>query len=78
MRYVSDIADPNMFDPLFRSALSWKLASEVGMSLSSAPNLVQNCLTMYSQVIRSAGSRSMNESQEPTEPQSEFTSARLS
>ncbi|MGL3999850.1 hypothetical protein ACR3LR_08525 [Pantoea eucalypti] len=78
LRYVCDIKDPNMFDPLFRSALSWKLASEVGMSLSSAPNLVQNCLTMYSQTIRSAGSRSLNESQEPVEPQSEFTSARLS
>lgn len=78
LRYVSDITDPNMFDPLFRSALSWKLASEIGMPLPSAPNLVQNCLTMYSQIIRSAGSRSMNESQEPVEPMSEFTSARLS
>ena len=77
LRYVSDITDPNMFDPLFRSALAWKLASELGMSLSSSPNLVQNALTMYSQIIRSAGSHSMNESQEPVEPQSEFTSARL-
>ena len=75
--YVGKVTDPNMFDALFRSALAWKLASEIGMPLASAPNLVQNALTMYSQIIRSAGSHSMNESQEPVEPDSEFTSARL-
>jgi len=78
LKYVAKVTDPNMFDALFRSALSWKLASEIGMPLSSAPSLVQNCLTMYAQLIRSAGSHSMNESQEPVEPDSEFTSARLS
>jgi len=77
LQYVGKVTDPNMFDALFRSALSWKLASEIGMPLASAPNLVQNALTMYSQIIRSAGSHSMNESQEPVEPESEFTSARL-
>lgn len=76
LKYVAKISDPNMFDALFRSALAWKLASEIGMGLSTAPNLVQNALTMYSQIIRSAGSHSLNESQEPTEPESEFTSAR--
>lgn len=77
LKYVADVTDPNMFDALFRSALSWKIASEIGMPLASAPALVQNALTMYSQIIRSAGSRSLNESQEPVEPDSEFTSARL-
>lgn len=77
LMYVSRVTDPNMFDGLFRSALSWKLASEIGMPLATAPNLVQNALTMYSQIIRSAGSHSMNESQEPVEPESEFTNARL-
>lgn len=77
LKYVANITDPNMFDPLFCSALSWKIASEIGMPLTSAPALVQNALTMYSQIIRSAGSRSMNESQEPVEPESEFTCARL-
>lgn len=77
LQYVGKVTDPNMFDALFRSALAWKLASEIGMPLASAPNLVQNALTMYSQIIRSAGSHSMNESQEPVEPESEFTSARL-
>lgn len=77
LQYIGNVTDPNMFDALFRSALAWKLASEIGMPLASAPNLVQNALTMYSQIIRSAGSHSMNESQEPVEPDSEFTSARL-
>lgn len=78
LKYVAKVTDPNMFDALFRSALSWKLAGEIGMPLSTAPTLVQNALTMYAQIIRSAGSHSMNESQEPEEPISEFTSARLS
>lgn len=78
LMYVGLVTDPNMFDALFRDAMAWRMASEIGMSLSSAPQLVQNALTMYSQIIRSAGSRSMNESQEPQEPQSEFTAARLS
>lgn len=76
IKYVANITNANMFDPLFRSALAWKLASEIAMPLATAPNLVQNALTMYSQIIRSAGSHSMNESQEPVEPESEFTAAR--
>lgn len=78
LKYVAKVTDPNMFDALFRSALAWKLAAEIGMPLATAPTLVQNALTMYAQIIRSAGSHSMNESQEPEEPISEFTSARLS
>lgn len=77
LKYIANITNVNMFDPLFRSALAWKLASEIAMPLATVPNLVQNALTMYSQIIRSAGSRSMNETQEPVEPESEFTSARL-
>lgn len=78
LKYVGLVTDPNMYDAVFRDALSWRMAGEMAMSLTSGPQLGQNAMTMYAQVIRSAGSRSMNESQEPPEPESEFTCARLS
>lgn len=78
LKYVGLVTDPNVFDALFRDAMSWRMAADMAMPLTAGPQLAQNALTMYAQVIRSAGSRSMNESQEPQEPESEFTCARLS
>lgn len=78
LMYTGLVTDPNMYDAIFRDALAWRMAAEMAMSLTSAPQMGQNAMTMYAQIVRSAGSHSMNESQEPQEPQSEFTAARLS
>ncbi|OVZ82190.1 hypothetical protein [Yersinia kristensenii] len=78
LRYVGRVTDVNMFDSLFRDVLSWRLAAEIAMPLAAAGDLGNKALQMYTNIILSAGSRSMNESQEPQQHESEFTMARLS
>lgn len=78
LKYVARITDVNMFDSIFREALSWRLAAAINMQLTGNADLGNNALNMYGRVIMSAASRSMNESQEPQIPVDEFTVARLS
>ncbi len=78
LRYVARITDVNMFDPIFQEALSWRLAAAINMVLTGNADLGNNALNMYSRVILSAGSHSMNESQEPQPPVDPFTEARMS
>ncbi len=78
LKYVSRVDDVNMFDAIFVEALAWRLAAAINMQLTGDASLGNNALNMYSVVIRSAGTHSMNESQEPAAPESEFTTARLS
>ncbi|POP42152.1 hypothetical protein CHU32_21120 [Superficieibacter electus] len=77
LKYVARITDVNMFDSIFQEALTWKLAASINMSLTGNADLGNNALSMYKQIILNAGSHSMNESQEPVAPESEFTVARL-
>lgn len=78
LKYVMRIDDVNMFDAIFSDALSWRLAAAINMKITGDADLGNNAFTMYQNVILSAGSHSMNESQEPQQPESEFTTARLS
>lgn len=77
LRYVARITDVNMFDPIFQEALSWRLAAAINMVLTGNADLGNNALSMYSRIILSAGSHSMNESQEPQMPDDPFTVARM-
>lgn len=78
LKYVARISDVNVFESIFQEALSWRLAAAVNMSLTGNADLGNNALNMYSRVIASAGSHSLNETQEPQPPVDEFTIARLS
>lgn len=77
LKYVSRITDVNMFDSIFQEALSWRLAAAINMVITGNADLGNNALNMYSRVILSAGSHSMNESQEPQLPDDPFTVARM-
>lgn len=78
LKYVGQITDVNMFDSTFRDALAWRLAAEIAMPLTGSADLGSNALNIYNAMILKAGAHSMNESQEPPPPESEFTMARLS
>ncbi|HCA7297222.1 TPA: hypothetical protein MX298_000843 [Escherichia coli] len=78
LKYVGRVTDVNMFDAIFIEALSWRLAAAINMPLTGSADLGNNALSMYNRVILSAGSHSLNESQEPQPPMDEFTAARLS
>lgn len=77
LRYVARITDVNMFDSIFQEALSWRLAAAINMVLTGNADLGNNALSMYSRIILSASSHSMNESQEPQPPVDPFTEARM-
>lgn len=77
LKYVAQIIDVNMFEPIFQEALSWRLASAINMAITANPDVGNNALMMYSRLIQSAGTHSMNESQEPPMPDSPFTLARM-
>lgn len=78
LKYVSRVTDVNLFDAIFSEALSWRLAAAICMQLAGSADFGNNALNMYRASILSAGAHSMNESQEPQMPESEFTLARLS
>jgi hypothetical protein len=78
LKYVGRVTDVNMYDAIFAEALAWRLAAAINMALTGNADLGNNALNMYGRVILSAGSHSLNESQEPVMPESAFTSARLS
>lgn len=78
LKYVGRVTDVNMYDAIFAEALAWRLAAAINMALTGNADLGNNALNMYGRVILSAGSHSLNESQEPVMPETEFTSARLS
>lgn len=78
LKYVARITDVNMFDAIFQEALAWRLAAAINMVLTGSADLGNNALKMYQMTILSAGSHSMNESQEPQMPVDEFTRARMS
>ncbi|EMJ8526156.1 hypothetical protein ACVZIW_06520 [Klebsiella aerogenes] len=77
LKYVSRITDVNMFDSIFQEALSWRLAAAINMVITGNADLGNNALSMYSRIILSASSHSMNESQEPQPPVDPFTEARM-
>lgn len=78
LRYVARITDPNMFDAIFRDALSWRLAAEIAMPLTGDANLGNLAQQRYQMTLSAASSLSMNETQSPPPPWSDITDARLS
>jgi hypothetical protein len=75
--YTSRIEEPTLFDPMFSSALSYLLASEMAMPLSVQPQIATQARNAYAQVSSAAAAASMGEGAEEPAPESELTSARF-
>lgn len=52
--YTADVGDINQFPPLARSALSWKIASEIALVLRADTRLQQNAVQQYAWVVSQA------------------------
>lgn len=74
--YTKRITNPNLFSPLFESAVAWLLASEIAMPLAAVPSLANNALGMYARALSAAQALSLNQGQEDAEPDSEFITGR--
>lgn len=74
--YTYRVEDPTLFDSMFSSALSYKLASEIAMPLSVQADIGQAALKAYKDEVAVAAGHSMSESQEGPAPESEFVTVR--
>lgn len=62
LEYVADITDEAMFDSKFVEALSYKLASELAMTVKGSSELMASYSNAYSAFIKQAASESAGES----------------
>lgn len=74
--YTARVEDTTLYDPIFVSALSYLLASEIAMPLSVQPNLAKAALDRYQLVASMASAHSMSEGYEGQPPESELTMIR--
>lgn len=76
LEYTARIEDSGQFDPLFVSALSWKLAVELCLPLAKEQNIAQSCEQQYQTVIASARAQALNEAAPGRMPESTFITGR--
>jgi hypothetical protein len=76
VRFTYRVEDPTFFDPLFADALAWRLAMDLALPLSSKPELQQYCDQQFQRALTKAEGSAFEESQDDSEPESEFVSVR--
>lgn len=76
LEYTVRIEAPETFDPIFVSALAWKLASQIAPAISRDGNAAQLCEAAYQGEIRQAAAAAMNESAAAPRPESSFITGR--
>lgn len=74
--FTRKIIDPSQFSPLFRSALAWRMAMELGLSLKASPPLYNNAANQYGWAVSQAQVGSLGEEQVDRYPQSPAVQAR--
>jgi hypothetical protein len=75
--YTARVTDPNMFDPIFAVALSWRLAADLSVALKGSPDVQQAAYRMFEQVLSSAQQRSAREQYKKESNESDFSRSRL-
>lgn len=74
--YTARITDPTLFDPIFESALSYLIASEVAMPLTVKESVAKQARDAYERVKSQAAAHSTNEGFEGVEPESSLITER--
>jgi hypothetical protein len=70
------VTDVGLFDPLFSSALAWKIASEIAISLTKDVRIAAMAANMYDRVVSEAAATAHNESKSDPDVESGFMKAR--
>lgn len=77
VKYIARVTDPNIFDPIFISALSWYLASELALSVGgNNSQRAQLAFQQYEHIKGKAQRASIAEGKTASYKNSEFMSAR--
>ena len=78
LEYTVRIDDPGFFDPIFVSALAYKLGVEIAPALAKDPSIADRMEQAYLAVVASAFAQGMNEGQGDRMPESVFITGRES
>lgn len=76
--YTSDVTEPELFDPQFVEALSWKLGSLLALPITGSVQIKQAAETMFRNVLNSALTSDGSEGQAEEAPEASWIRARLS
>jgi hypothetical protein len=71
------VTDPTLYDSDFVSALAWRMAMDVSIGMSRAPNFYQTAERNYFASISKAKANAANETQRDAPPESDFITERL-
>lgn len=74
--FTMKVTDPSQFSALFRSALAWRIAMELALSLRAAANLYNNAAQQYGWATSQAQVHSLGEEVTDRAPVSAAVSAR--
>lgn len=72
LEYTMRVTAPETFDPIFVSALAWKLAAEIAPGIAKDPSAAQVAEGGYQVQIAQAAAAMMNERQPMQRPESSF------
>lgn len=61
LEYTQQVTNPEYFDPMFVSALAWRLGSQIAPAVAKDAGVAQNCEAMYRAEIAQAAAAMLNE-----------------
>lgn len=76
LEYTAKVEDSSLFDSQFVSALSWKLAVEISLTLAKEQSVAQACEQQYQIILAAARAQALNESAPNRLPESSFITGR--
>lgn len=76
LEYTRRVTEPDQFDPIFRSALAWKIGMSIAAPLSRVKEVIQLAFSGFRFDLARAESRALNESQQDNAAESEFIRSR--
>lgn len=76
LEYTLKVESPEMFDPIFVSALSWHLASEIAGPLAKDAGIASTCFGQYRAIVLEAAAAALNEASTQYQRESTFITGR--
>lgn len=76
LEYTLKVESPEMFDPIFVSALAWYLASEIAGPLTKDAGITSACYAQYKATVLEAAAAALNEGATQYQRESTFITGR--
>lgn len=76
LEYTVKVENSEMFDPVFVSALAWRLASQIAAPLAKDAGIAGGCAAQYEAEIRAAAAAALNEGTTSYPRESSFITGR--